>query len=150
MNTFSQSKPSPITGLLYFLLLITTLTLTNYGCCAGVDCDVDVDRLELNFLRNGEDIIFGDTPIVDIMDIDITNQLGNDVFFLNGTNQIMATLRGGEIYNVRVGDVVTFTIQGEIEQINNSGCCGEFQFSTFRRDGQVICDSECTELNFEI
>ncbi len=135
------------------ILILVLLSALNVGCgdCNKVDCmDDDVSSVEINFIQNDLDIVFGGASLVQADDIIISSTTESDIPFSTFDDQISLWLEGDRTYTIVVGDIDTVSIQGVLRELDTDDCCSSFEFVSFTMDGQEICNTNCTTINIEL
>ena len=137
---------------LKMILLVTIISIVNIGCeCNKVECsNIDKSYVELNFISEGEDIIFGASPLIQIEELEISSETQTNILYSTFEDQIGLWLENDLTYTITVGELDTISIIGMLVLIETGDCCDAFGFETFSVNGIEICNTNCSELNISI
>ena len=119
--------------------------------CKRVDCpNINSSYIELNFISNDEDIIFGPTSLVQIEDVIINSDTETDIPFSTFENQIGLDLENNKSYTIIIGVIDTIQIDGMLELVYIDECCDIFELRNVRVNGITTCLSNCTTINIDV
>ena len=118
---------------LKMIFLLTIMSIVNIGCeCNKVECsNIDESYVELNFVSEGEDIIFGTSPLIQIEELKISSETEINIPYSTFEDQIGLWLQNDLTYTITVGELDTISIVGKLVLVEKRDCCDVFEFETF-------------------
>ncbi len=132
------------------LVFLFTSIFSSCGDCHKVDCPPYGGMVEINIVKDGDDLVFGPSASISLKDIKFNSTLEENISFTSFNDQIEIFLQGEEEYTLDISNQDSFKFSGKLEVINSSECCSIYAFTKFTSDGATLCNSHCTSLSFEI
>ncbi len=154
-ETITSSHLRTRTNLLSSLLFLLFIGITQVGCddsddCALIDCLGPFAYIELNIQQEGQDIVFGPTPLVAPEDIQIISGEEDNTNFVITDDTILLGIINSDTISIEIGNLQTVTIQVETEDRSTTECCLKFEITRIEMDGETLCETECAALDIEI
>lgn len=135
---------------LFCLLLIPTFQGCN-DCHLSGDCNSPGASTKIVFLKDGNDVLFGDDPLISISDFKIEEE--NDQFLhydFTKVSELNLGLFSSREYHFIIGDLDTLSLIGETRVVESGECCDTYEFDFFTLDGVVICTEDCQILEINL
>ena len=154
---FSQFKGTILN--ISFLLLVIILS---FGCgnngdlddddirCLGILCGTTIAVLELNIIKDGQDIVFGPSPLIDVEELSVQSEEFEDRELTFYEDKVRIGFILNERFTLEIGNLKTVTLQVETENVSTLSCCPVFEITRIVRDGVTVCTSDCRVLDIEI
>ena len=153
--TSSYLRTRTRTNLLSSLLFLLFIGITQTGCddnvdCALIDCFSPNPFLELNVLQDGQDIIFGMSPLITPEEISIQSEENGNASLVILEDKVGIRILNSDRITIEVGTLRTLTIDVQTQNISDSECCPQFIITSIEQDGETLCEAACTDLDIVI
>ena len=139
----------------FFLLLVIFLS---FGCgnnddlddCSVIFCADSSAVLELNIIKDGQDIVFGPSPLIDVEELSVQSEEFEDRELTFYEDKVRIGFILNERFTLEIGNLKTVTLQVETENVSTNSCCKTIEITRIVRDGVAVCTSDCRVLDIEI
>jgi hypothetical protein len=118
--------------------------------CALIDCFSPNPFLELNVLQDGQDIIFGMSPLITPEEISIQSEENGNASLVILEDKVGIRILNSDRITIEVGTLRTLTIDVQTQNISDSECCPQFIITSIEQDGETLCEAACTDLDIVI
>ena len=135
--------------------VFTFIGLQSCDNCGKQICPRNGGWVRLRILNNGQNALFGSNAIIDHDEVEYKNldTLGfpaAPVVFNNTEQRLEIFLDHLTVYQLKLGNFTTDIFQGATVSYDYDGCCRYYEIFELRRNGQVICDLLCGQIDMEL
>ena len=138
------------------LLLVTgsMVNLTSCEDCRYQDCRPAGDYVELRYVRDGKNALFGLDAFIDKDSIDfelLGGGFSESIYvapvYFNEENQTLGILLEDPYkYRLRLGSVRTDTLEGIASVFDYEHCCAQYELKYVYVNGEIACLEDCGEV----
>ena len=134
------------------LFLLFLMALVNFGCedCDRFDCAYSVAILDLNILQDGQDIVFGSSPLITPEEISVQSEQDFNASLRILENSVVLTINNSDRVTIEISNLETLILQVETRDTSSNSCCPLYEISKIESEGETVCASDCTELDIEV